>query len=57
MSSTSTNSVDRHAGFAAQAVAYVVGLGLFPMYLDGKQPSCLSVGVAGRKAGVLQALD
>lgn len=25
------------AGFAAQAVTYVLGLGLFPMYLDGKQ--------------------
>ncbi|CAM9174017.1 unnamed protein product [Ectocarpus sp. 12 AP-2014] len=34
MSSTSTNNVNGHAGFAAQAVAYVVGLGLFPMYLD-----------------------
>lgn len=25
------------AGFAAQAVTYVLGLGLFPMYLDGKR--------------------
>ncbi|CAM9467079.1 unnamed protein product [Ectocarpus fasciculatus] len=34
MSSTATNNVNALAGFAAQAVAYVVGLGLFPMYLD-----------------------
>lgn len=36
-STTETIQPNALAGFAAQAVTYVLGLGLFPMYLDGKQ--------------------